>query len=43
MQVLLFLVVGLVNFAWLAMCGMYHVGMFVLFVLVVIGAACSRK
>ncbi|GFE56802.1 hypothetical protein AOG1_06810 [Geobacter sp. AOG1] len=43
MQVLLFLVIGLVNFAWLAMCGMFHVGMFVLFLLVVIGAALNRK
>jgi len=43
MQVLMYLIIGLINFAWLAMCGMFHLGAFVLFLFVIIAMAFNRK
>jgi len=42
-QVLLYLAIGLINFAWLAATGMFHVGAFVLFLLVIIAMASNRR
>jgi len=43
MQVLLYLVIGLINFAWLAYCGMFQLGALVVFLLVIVAMASNRK
>jgi len=43
MQVLLYLAIGLINFAWLAYCGMFQLGAFVVFLLVIVAMASNRR